>query len=132
MSWRSTYRGNRGMPCLSIICRSCTGVAHFAARARCWLRSLIRKSDRRDSDKLAGIDRSYFVQTANEFRAHASTAYRRRSCGQSTVVCRCNALSVASVIIASAGWIFDQYESQIFVLTKDRIFSDVFHHRAPR
>jgi MFS family permease len=29
--------------------------------------------------------------------------------------------------IASAGWVFDQYESQVFVLTKDRILSDVSH-----
>jgi MFS family permease len=27
--------------------------------------------------------------------------------------------------IASAGWVFDQYESQVFVLTKDRILADV-------
>jgi MFS family permease len=29
------------------------------------------------------------------------------------------------LIIASAGWVFDQYESQIFVLTKDRILAEV-------
>jgi MFS family permease len=29
------------------------------------------------------------------------------------------------LIIASAGWVFDQYESQVFVLTKDRILADV-------
>ena len=29
------------------------------------------------------------------------------------------------LIIASAGWIFDQYESQVFVLTKDRILAEV-------
>src|SRR5262245_654485 len=31
------------------------------------------------------------------------------------------------LFIASAGWVFDQYESQIFVLTKDRIFTDILH-----
>src|SRR3954462_12093506 len=29
------------------------------------------------------------------------------------------------LIIASAGWVFDQYESQVFVLTKDRILADI-------
>jgi MFS family permease len=29
------------------------------------------------------------------------------------------------LIIASAGWVFDQYESQVFVLTKDRILAEV-------
>src|SRR5256885_12623408 len=29
------------------------------------------------------------------------------------------------LIIAAAGWAFDQYESQIFTHTKDRIFSDI-------
>src|SRR3954469_17676883 len=32
--------------------------------------------------------------------------------------------------IASAGWVFDQYESQVFVLTKDRILTEVAHLEA--
>jgi MFS family permease len=31
------------------------------------------------------------------------------------------------LLIASAGWVFDQYESQVFVLTKDRVLADVLH-----
>ena len=34
--------------------------------------------------------------------------------------------------IASAGWVFDQYESQIFVLTKDRILADVLDTSATK
>jgi MFS family permease len=35
------------------------------------------------------------------------------------------------LFIASAGWVFDQYESQIFVLTKDRIFGEILHAEGP-
>lgn len=35
------------------------------------------------------------------------------------------------LIIASAGWVFDQYESQIFVLTKDRLLSEVLGTHGP-
>ena len=27
--------------------------------------------------------------------------------------------------IASAGWVFDQYESQVFVITKDQVLAEV-------
>jgi MFS family permease len=35
------------------------------------------------------------------------------------------------LFIASAGWVFDQYESQIFVLTKDRIFGEILQAEGP-
>lgn len=31
------------------------------------------------------------------------------------------------LVIASAGWVFDQYESQVFVLTKDRILGEILN-----
>ena len=35
------------------------------------------------------------------------------------------------LIIASAGWVFDQYESQVFVLTKDSILAEVLGTHGP-